>query len=121
MNLVAFFCCKMSQLSSQQKLKQQTKLVHFGSIAVPDPQPGFTKPHGVVEQKILTQNAKRDRKFSIKGKSIIVDTTKTAQTVSNIPCSDNTYNSSNNSNNSAPSSTSSTTSRYTPEDRSDLV
>jgi hypothetical protein len=108
-------------LSSQQKLKQQTKLVHFGSIAVPEPQPGFTKPHGVVEQKILTQNAKRDRKFSIKGKSIIVDTTKTAQTVSNIPCSDNTYNNNNNNNNSTTPSSSSTTSRYTPEDRSDLV
>jgi hypothetical protein len=105
-------------LSSQQKLKQQPKLVHFGSIAVPEPQPGFTKPHGVVEQKILTINAKRDRKFSIKGKSIIVDTTKTAQTVSNIPCSD-TYNS--NNNNSTTPSSSSTTSRYTPEDRSDLV
>jgi len=110
--------------SSQQRLKEQTVAVRFGSTAIEDKQPGFQYTHGTVEQQIAAICFKCDTKFACQGKTITVDPTVTCQTVSSIPCHDVVSNSNNNKqqpSSSSSSSNNSSSDQYMPEDRSDLV
>jgi hypothetical protein len=106
--------------SSQQRLKEQTAAVRFGSTAIEDKQPGFQYTHGTVEQQIAAICFKCDTKFACQGKTITVDPTVTCQTVSSIPCHD-VVSSNNKQQPSSSNNSNSSSDQYMPEDRSDLV